>query len=133
MGRKPWDDGMKDKIMDNLKLWSITILFAVLILSVLTVIVGYVQDTIHGESVQIEGGVTDYKLYDDYLYLEFNNNSDGYEISLPDTYHIEEAWDFTVKSNMLIELRKSGAWWNINGRWNLVYIIKVPEKPGVME
>lgn len=126
MDKQDWDDMM----MYGEKSMIILTIFAGCFL-VFGIIVFYdaTRSMESEKTIIVEGEITDYKIFEDYFVLEFDNET-RYKISYGDGWG-DNIYDFTVNSKMIIRLNRNtydGILFKADKEWNINSIVKVPDK-----
>jgi len=95
----------------------------IVLIAMIVFIVNFVQFELSREETTIEGEITDYEIFDDYMILEFNEN-ESYRVSRASGFT-----DFTVNSKLIVKF-VSYSWWllpNTNNEWHITSILKMPD------
>ena len=102
---------------------EVTKVFIVFVIPIIFVGANLVQLTLSLKKVSIEGEITDYEIYDNYMILEFNDK-ESYRVGRTSGFT-----DFTVNSKLVVKLA-SYSWWllpNTNNEWRIISILKMPD------
>ena len=107
-------------------IFSIFVMCIIIVAIIFTIVLMYdFNNAIHEDNnkyITIEGEVTDYCVFEDYIMIEFNDNK-RYKINY------QGDMDFTVNSKLIVKLEKctyDGFLWESDKYWTVTNIIKVP-------
>ena len=103
-------------------------IFAIIVLGVAFIVAMDSQAILDNmEEVTIVGEVTDVEVFDDYLLITFNNNTEEvFKVDYPD-----DTTDLTVNSELIVKLSRTthdGIILKMDKYWDIDSIVKIPVK-----